>query len=244
MELTDRLSFDHDDRKDLYQYVEQHGTVREDAARRALNMDPTAFGHHVTVLQRDGYVRRVDGKLTVAYGEEESREYESDGVAYAIRQAGQEDLSGLVNVIRRVAGDGSYIEAETVADVVETEEVVLRHNQLGSRLFFVAVVDDDVVGWVHLDLPEAGKLSHTAVLTVGLLAEYRGKGIGGELLGRGEEWAREQGFEKLYNSVPATNESAIEFLEAHGWETEAVRTDHYRIDEEYVDEVMMAKRPG
>ena len=242
MELTERLSFDDGDRQDLYEYVEQHGTVREDAARRALNMDQTAFGHHVTVLQRDGYVRRVDGKVTVAYGEEESREYSADGVDYRIRQAGQEDLSGLVDVIRRVAGDGSYIEAETVADVIESEEVVLRHNQLGSRLFFVAVVDDDVVGWVHLDLPEASKLSHTAVLTVGLLSEYRGKGIGERLLERGEEWAGEQGFEKLYNSVPSTNEHAIEFLEAHGWETEAVRSDHYRIDDEYVDEVMMAKR--
>jgi hypothetical protein len=26
-----------------------------------------------------------------------------------------------------------------------------------------------------------------------------------------------------------------------GWETEAVREDHYSIDGEYVDEVMMAK---
>ena len=41
--------------------------------------------------------------------------------------------------------------------------------------------------------------------------------------------------------MPATNEAAIEFLEGQGWQTEAVRDDHYKIDEAYVDEVMMAR---
>lgn len=39
----------------------------------------------------------------------------------------------------------------------------------------------------------------------------------------------------------ATNESGIRFLETHDWNTEAIRRDHYRIDGEFVDEVMMAK---
>jgi ribosomal protein S18 acetylase RimI-like enzyme len=54
------------------------------------------------------------------------------------------------------------------------------------------------------------------------------------------EWARERGFEKLYNSVPETNGRAVEFLEEHGWETETVRTDHYKIEGDYVDELLMA----
>ena len=248
MELTDRLSFDTEDRRDLYEYVEQRGRVREREARRALNMDPTAFGHHLTVLVRDGYLRHEDGTLSVTYGEGEGEDagethtHTADGTEYAIRVARQDDLSGLVDVIRSVTGDGSYIEAETVADVLDHEQVVLRHNELRSRMVFVAVDGEAVIGWVHLDLPEAEKLGHTAVLTVGVLDDYRGHGVGATLLERGEDWARDRRFEKLYNSVPASNEGAIEFLEAHGWETEAVRERHYKIGDEYVDEVMMAKR--
>jgi len=78
------------------------------------------------------------------------------------------------------------------------------------------------------------------VLTVGVLSNYRRTGIGSALLERAFDWARDHDFEKLYNSVPATNEAAISFLESHGWETEAVRRDHYRIDGAYVDEVMLA----
>ncbi|GAA0257675.1 GNAT family N-acetyltransferase [Halobaculum roseum] len=242
MELTEQLSFSHDDRRDLYEYVEEHGTVHEREARRALNMDPTAFGHHATVLVRDGYLTWEDDRLSVAYEEEDTSDHETNGFTYTVRMAAQRDLGGLVGAIREVAEEGTYIEAETVADIIEHDEVVLRHNELGSRLFFVAAVDDDVIGWVHLELPEAEKLSHTAVLTVGLLPEYRGKGIGSTLLARGESWAADNGFEKLYNSVPATNADAVEFLVAHGWEREAVRERHYKIDGEYVDELMLAKR--
>lgn len=242
MEFTQSLEIDHRDRKDVYDYIESHGAVRERDIRAALNMDREALGHHLTILRRDGYVRRrEDGKVEVAYEEVDPREHEVDGLAFTVRVAGHFDLTGLVGVIRSVAEEGTYIEAETVADVIDHEEVVLRHNETGSRMVFVATVEEDVVGWVHLDLPEAEKLRHTAVLTVGVLAEYRGKGIGDTLLARGVEWAGEHGFERLYNSVPASNERAIAFLEERGWETEAVRADHYKIDGEYVDEVMMAR---
>lgn len=240
MEVTERLDFDHKDRKDVYEYIESQGTVREDEVRRALNLDPWALGHHLTILRRDGYIRRDGNKLRVAYAETESQEHESDGTRYTIRTARQADLSGLIGVIRSVAEEGKYIEAETVADVLDHEEVVLRHNELRSRIVFVATIGDEVVGWVHLNLPEAEKLSHTAVLTVGVLSEYRRHGIGSALLERGVEWARDHGFEKLYNSVPSTNEEAVDFLDSHGWEREAARRNHYRIEGDYVDEVMMA----
>ncbi|WP_410767071.1 GNAT family N-acetyltransferase [Haloferax sp. DFSO60] len=240
MEVTDSLNFDHKDRKDIYEYIESHGSVREDEVRRALNFDPAALGTHLTILRRDGYIRKVGNHVEVAYATEEERTAKLGDLEVTIRMAQDVDLESLLDAINEVAEEGTYIEAETVADVLDHEEVVLRHNELSSRMMFVATVDDDLAGWVHLDLPEAAKLSHTAVLTVGVRADYRGHGIGNELLGRGTEWAREHGFEKLYNSIPATNKGAITFLEDHGWETEATREKHYKIDDEYVDEVMMA----
>jgi len=124
--------------------------------------------------------------------------------------------------------------------VVDHENVLLRHNELESRVFFVATVEGEVVGWVHLDHPEIEKLAHTSELTVGVLEAYRGHGIGSRLLEEGLDWAADHGYEKVYNSAPSTNEDAIEFLKARGWEIEAVRGKHYKIGDDYVDEVMMA----
>jgi L-amino acid N-acyltransferase YncA len=240
MQLTETLEFDHDDRRDIYDYVERHGSVEPERARTSLNMEPRAFGHHAAILKRDGILEDADGQLRIAYEDDVETEFRSEGVEVRIRQAREEDLTGLVGVIRESIGDGTYVDAETVADVVDHEEVLLRHNELESRVFFVATVDTEVVGWVHIDVNETEKLAHTAELTVGVLDEYRGRTIGSELLDRGVEWAKNHGIEKIYNSIPATNERGIEFLEDHGWETEAVRANHYKFDDDYVDEVMMA----
>ena len=92
-------------------------------------------------------------------------------------------------------------------------------------------------------VPEIEKLSHTAEPTVGVIDQNRGHGMGSHLLGRGLEWAKSEGYEKIYSSVPSTNEGAIEFLRDRGWETEAVREKHYKFGGEYIDEVMMAVWP-
>ncbi|PSP41591.1 GNAT family N-acetyltransferase [Halobacteriales archaeon QH_10_70_21] len=242
MQFSDDLEFSHRDRKDIYEYVERYGTVDYGDARTSLNMSPEAFGHHVAVLKRDGIVARTeDDELTIAFEDDSEETFVDEGLEVTIRQAREEDLTGLVGAIREALSEETYIEGESIADVVESENVLLRHNEVQSRVFFVATVHGDVVGWVHIHAPEIEKLRHTAELTVGVIDEYRGHGIGTKLLDRGVDWALDHDFEKLYNSVPATNEDAIQFLEERGWDTEAVREDHYKIGDDYVDEVMMAK---
>lgn len=240
MEFAEELQFGHDDRKRIYEYVERRGTVPQDDARDALSIDPGGFRHHVAILRRDGYLEEVDETLRVALEAGEKEEFNTQSVEFAIRPARQEDLGGIVGAIRQVAEEKTYIVAESVADEIDHQSALLRHNDLESRVFFVATVGEEVVGWVHLHAPELDKLSHTAELTVGVLEGYRRKGIGSHLLERGLEWAATNGYEKVYQSVPSTNELAIEFLNGHGWETEAVRENHYKLGGKYVDEVMMA----
>jgi ribosomal protein S18 acetylase RimI-like enzyme len=239
MKVADELQFGHDDRERIYQYVESHGAVTPAEVREELRVDPGGFRHHVAILRRDGLLEEADGKLRVAFEAGEAEEHTADDLAFEIRPARQEDLAGIVGAIRQVAEEGTYIEAETVAQEVDHDQALLRHNELESRMFFVATVEGEVVGWVHLNAPELDKLSHTAELTVGVLEEYRGHGVGSHLLERGLQWAASNGFERVYNEVPATNEDAVAFLEEHGWEVEATRADHYKIDGEYVDDVMM-----
>ncbi|MFT4885410.1 MAG: L-amino acid N-acyltransferase YncA [Natronomonas sp.] len=242
MQFSDELEFSHRDRKDIYEYIERYGTVDYEEARRSLDMSPEAFGHHVAVLRRDGVLtRNDDDELRVAFEDESQETYVDEGLEVTIRQAREDDLTGLVGAIREAISDKTYIEGETVADIVESENVLLRHNELQKRVFFVATVHGDVVGWVHINAPEIEKLEHTAELTVGVIDEYRAHGIGSKLLDHGVDWALDNDFEKLYNSIPSSNEDAIDFLESRGWETEAVRKKHYRMGDDYADEVMMAK---
>jgi ribosomal protein S18 acetylase RimI-like enzyme len=130
--------------------------------------------------------------------------------------------------------------AESIAEQLLYENAVNRHTTAESRVFFVTTIDGQVVGWVHLELPHLEKLQSTAQLTVGVRDEYQHNGIGERLVDRALAWAEANGYRKVYNSVPITNDTAIAFLENRGWETEGIRRDHYTIDDEYVDEVMLA----
>jgi ribosomal protein S18 acetylase RimI-like enzyme len=228
-------------RQEIYDFVQREGRTTEENIASSLDLGETALGHHLTVLRRHGYLWRSDDEIAVGFGDAPPERHEDTEVGYEVRLARAPDREGLIETIRAVAEAGRYIEAESVADILEEEGTVLRRHPVRSRLVFVARTDaNEVAGWVHLDLPELEKLRHTAVLTVGVHPDQRGHGIGGTLLERGRRWGREHGYERLYNSIPATNEGAIHWLADRGWHEEAVREDHYRIDGDPVDEVMMA----
>jgi len=260
--MSEGRQFDHAHRRRIYEFVEQNGAVTPERARKnvlirpetgakparsgtdlepSVSMSAEEFDHHVSILKRDGYLEEHDGKLRVALPvSEDTMTVDLDGLAATVRPARQEDITGIVGVIETVAADEQYVVAARLAEEVTREDVLLRHNESEDRVFFVATVDEDAVGWLHVGGVNAPHMGHTATLTLGVLAEYRGQGLGSTLMESGLEWASDRGYQKIYQNLPATNEPAIAFLEANGWSVEATREGHYRIDDELVDEVQLA----
>lgn len=219
-----------------------------------VRMTPATFASHLAALVKAGYVVKDGRTLRIGVESEDETIDLDDGRELTIRLAREADSDDVASLIRDVASERTHIVAESVAEALDDEPVV-RHTNQQSRVIFVATMDEahddgerddtrnrdeDVIGWVHVDGPEREKLRHTAELTVGVREEYRGQGIGSRLLDRGLEWAREHGYRKIYQSVPATNEDAIAFLQEKGWDVEAERKDHYQVGENLVDEVMLA----
>ncbi len=240
MQGLERPTFRSEASKQLYQYVERHGTAARHRTRSALSLSAEEFQDELDWLLTKGYLADDGGTLRIDLSAGSVEEHPAAGFVYTIRPARQEDFEGLVETIRDVTAAGTYVVAESIAERLLYEDAVNRHNTVESRVFFVATVDGDVVGWTHLDLPQVEKLQSTAKLTVGVREAVREHGIGSQLLERGLDWAAANGYQKVYNSVPATNDAALDFLESRGWDTEGVRRDHYTIDDRTVDEVMMA----
>lgn len=240
MQILQRPTFKTEASKRIYQYVDRHGTAAPEAVRDALGLSADRFRAELERLIAEQYLVEREGTLELAIDLGGDKEYTTKGGPYTIRPARNADFDDLVDTIRAVTAEGAYVVAETIAEQLLYDETITRHNTVDARVFFVAAVDETVVGWTHLDLPQVEKLHNTAQQTVGVRTPYRGYGIGSDLLERGLEWAEANGYRKLYNSLPATNDVAIAFLEARGWEVEAVRNDHYTIDDRLVDEVMLA----
>ncbi|WP_267640013.1 GNAT family N-acetyltransferase [Haloarchaeobius amylolyticus] len=254
--------FGHERRRQIYQYVERRGAVEREEARQNVlvrpesaskparsgpELDPSVpmpaeeFDRHVAALVGDGYLEERAGKLRVALPvEDEEATVELPEAEATVRPARQEDIAGIVDVIEAIAARDEYVVAKRLAQTVSHDEVLRRHNRSENRVFFVATVDDEPVGWLHVEAVQLPMMDHTAELTVGILEDYRGHGLGSTLMERGLGWARSQGYRKVYQNMPATNEQAIRFLEEAGWTAESARDGHYLIDGELVDEVQLA----
>lgn len=263
-----QLTFESDVAGRIYEYVERNGSATREEVRDAVRVPETAgakpsrsgtepaarlsvteLNEHIDHLIDAGQLTDRDGTLYVA-AEAESETHEAESFEYVVRPADEDDREAVAERIREVADEGAIVVDERVADAIEQDGALIRRNERESRMFFVAETEgevveeesDEILGWVHIhgfDLPAR---SHTAELTVGVAPEYREQGVGGTLLERGMAWADEEGCIKVYQSLPATNEEALELLDEHGWEREATRADHYEIDGKLVDEVQMAKR--
>lgn len=260
--MSGGYQFDHARRREIYDYVESNGAVRPEEVRRNVLVHPETgskpsrsgaelepstkmskeeFNHHLSILERDGHLEETDGKLRVTMPvETEAKTVDLDGVEAVVRPARQEDITGIVGVIETIASDETYVVAARLAENVSRDGVLLRHNDSEDRVFFVATVDDEPVGWLHVEGVQFPKMDHTAELTVGVLERYRGDGLGSALMESGLEWASQRGYQKIYQNLPAMNEGAIEFLEHQGWEVESSRDGHYQIEAELVDEVQLA----
>lgn len=240
MDAVERPTFETESCKRIYEYVERHGTVKRHKLLEIVQLPAQEFRMHLERLKTDGYLEEDGGTLQVALEFGAVEAYDIDEFAFTIRPARHTDFDGLVDTIREVTSEETYVVAETIAEQLLYEKTVTRHNTVRSRVFFVATVDGDVIGWTHLDIAQIEQVQDIVKQTLGVQETYQGYGIGSKLLQRGIEWANANGYRKVYNSVPIVNDSALEFLTAHGWDTEAIRRDHYTIDDEYVDEVMMA----
>ena len=240
MQTLERPTFETEASKDIYQFVERHGTAARHRVREIVSLSAEEFRAELERLTSQGYIEENGGTLRIALDAGSVERHTTGEITYTIRPARNEDFEPLVDAIRDVTATSDYVIAEGIAEQLLYEDTVTRHNTVESRVFFMAVHDGDVIGWTHLDLPQLEKLQNTARVTVGVREEYRGTGIGSRLLERALEWAKANGYHKVYNSVPAVNDEAIAFLEEHGWHTEGIRRDHYTLDDELVDEVMMA----
>ncbi|MFQ3318521.1 MAG: ribosomal protein S18 acetylase RimI-like enzyme [Natronomonas sp.] len=240
METSEQPTFENEAAEEVYRFVERHGTAARHRVREVTSLPPDEFREALDRLESRGYLEDEGGTLQVALDVGSVESYSTDDLEYTIRPAKQTDFEGLVDTIRDVTAEETYVVAESIAEQLLYEDTVNRHNSVESRVFFVATVDGDVVGWSHLDLPQLDKLQSTAQLTVGVKGEYQGNGIGSKLTERALDWAEANGYRKVYNSVPTTNDEAIAFLEERGWETEGIRKEHYTIGDEHVDEVMLA----
>lgn len=106
---------------------------------------------------------------------------------------------------------------------------------------YYAVDEEKVVGWCDVFPNDNPRMAHRGTLGMGLLANYRGRGLGAQLLSSVLNHSKQYGLEKVELNVYATNLPAVALYERYGFEREGLIRQYRKLDGEYFDCLLMGK---
>jgi RimJ/RimL family protein N-acetyltransferase len=141
-----------------------------------------------------------------------------------IREALLGDVEAIIDAVEPVAADGRFIATEAPVDRERMRAAFAATIAAPDATIFVAVCDARIVGSLGLHRAFGGP----ADLGMSLLAEYRGRGIGGQMMERAIVWARAHNYHKLELSVYPWNAAALALYEKFGFEREGYLKKHVR----------------
>jgi len=116
------------------------------------------------------------------------------------------------------------------------------NERVEIREVLVALVDDEVVGYVRLGRATPLAASDHVLMIAGLAVDpaLQRQGVGRALLEAAEAEARARGARRLTLRVLARNDGARRLYERAGFVVEGVLREEFLLDGDYVDDVLMA----
>lgn len=106
---------------------------------------------------------------------------------------------------------------------------------------YYAICDGRVVGWCDVFPGDNPRNEHRGGLGMGLLPDFRGKGIGGQLLKEVLAHSKRFGLEKVELHVYTSNLPAIALYRKFGFEQEGLIKRYRKLDGQYFDCLAMGK---
>jgi ribosomal protein S18 acetylase RimI-like enzyme len=165
------------------------------------------------------------------------------GINCTIRQATENDFDCIISNINSIAEERVHIANEGFKGDFNAKRFkeFIKHSYGIDSIFFVAEINSKIVGDINVNIGRLQKDKHTASFGMGIIKEYRKMGIGSALVEDALKWIKEKGIEKISISVFSSNEAALSLYEKYGFKVEGKRLKQYKINEKYVDEILMAK---
>jgi RimJ/RimL family protein N-acetyltransferase len=151
----------------------------------------------------------------------------------------KEHAEGFHRCLDSVARERLYLALVQAPTLDSTRQFVLS-NIANDVPQFVAIIDNEVIGWCDISPVKREGFTHCGELGMGVHPRYRKLGIGQQLIVRTIQKAKEKGLERIELEVFASNVPAIKLYEKLGFVTEGVKKKARKIDGRYDDIVEMA----
>ena len=160
--------------------------------------------------------------------------------AIRIRPIEFADVPSFRDYVDAVARERRHFMILEAFPLEKTAEFVAQ-NIVTGNLQFVAVDGSNVIGAVDLHPHKFEGFRHNASLGIGLLAAYRGMGLGSRLMKTAIAACVQHGFRRLELVVYANNAAAIRLYEKCGFAREGVFRGQRDLDGVREDVIAMVK---
>ena len=104
---------------------------------------------------------------------------------------------------------------------------------------FVALSGGEVIGWCDVTPKPRPIYAHNGVLGMGLLPQFRGRGIGKRLIAQALAAAQDFGLQRVELTVRENNVNAIALYKKVGFEIEGVQREAILVDGSYENLILM-----
>ncbi len=163
-----------------------------------------------------------------------------------IREARIEDARKLVSFYKKVTSETEFLitEPDEVHDETQERYMIRVYTQEWNRLYLVALDGSKIVGSLKFAGNRRRRTSHTGEMSIAVLKEKWGLGIGTALMEELIEWARTVGILKIELEVMENNSRAIRLYEKFGFQIECIRKMAVKCSKGFCDILRMVKFLG
>jgi RimJ/RimL family protein N-acetyltransferase len=162
-----------------------------------------------------------------------------------IREIKSSDAEKFSTLTPQVEAESEYMLWEAGERNVQVEQqlkMIEGIEQKENSTILVAEKDNkNLVGFLMAVGGNAKRIKHSAYIVMGILNEYRGKGIGTKLIEELERWAFNHNIHRLELTVVTCNEAALSLYRKMGFVIEGTKKNSLCIDGKFVDEYDMSK---
>ncbi len=160
-------------------------------------------------------------------------------VPIEIVQIREEHIDGFHAALDVVCRERMYLAFLEAPPVASTREFV-RGNIAGGIPQLVALDGGRVVGWCDVMPLDRPTMRHCGVLGMGVLPQWRGRGLGERIARRALEASRDVGFSRVELTVRHDNAPARALYRKLGFEEEGRNRRALLVDGVFHDLIMMA----
>lgn len=161
-----------------------------------------------------------------------------------IRYITEDDAESFINLYKKLDEETMFIlynPNERKISIENQKNEIKSILKSKNSIVLLSECNNKLVGYLGAYGRSQAKIKHITTISIGILQEYVGIGIGTMLFEKLEEWAKSKKIHRLELTVMENNPSGQALYKKMGFEIEGIKRDSICINDKYINDIYMSK---